>query len=107
MKHPGEAGSRGTGPRLESTARKRACRHSRRHTGVSTPPRRAWLVHSGPQPAAGICRRALTFFSSRMKSSTRVLFLGQEDLLEKGMATYYHILAWRISWTEEPGRHVC
>lgn len=33
----------------------------------------ASLVHSGPQPAAGICRRALTFFSSRMKSSTRVL----------------------------------
>ena len=29
--------------------------------------------------------------------------LGQEDLLEKGMATHSSILAWRISWTEEPG----
>ena len=29
--------------------------------------------------------------------------LGQEDPLEKGMATYSSILAWRISWTEEPG----
>ena len=28
--------------------------------------------------------------------------LGQEDLLEKGMATHSSILAWRISWTEEP-----
>ena len=26
-----------------------------------------------------------------------------EDPLEKGMATYSSILAWRISWTEEPG----
>ena len=30
--------------------------------------------------------------------------LGQEDPLEKGMATHSSILAWRISWTEEPGR---
>ena len=29
--------------------------------------------------------------------------LGQEDSLEKGMATYSSILAWRIPWTEEPG----
>ena len=28
---------------------------------------------------------------------------GQEDLLEKEMATHSSILAWRISWTEEPG----
>ena len=34
---------------------------------------------------------------------TRVRSLGQEDPLEKGMATYSIILAWRIPWTEEPG----
>ena len=34
---------------------------------------------------------------------TRVQFLGQEDTLEKGMATHSSILAWRISWTEETG----
>ena len=34
---------------------------------------------------------------------TRVWSLGQEDPLEKGMATHSNILAWRISWTEEPG----
>ena len=30
--------------------------------------------------------------------------LGQEDPLEKGMATHSNILAWEIPWTEEPGR---
>ena len=30
--------------------------------------------------------------------------LGQEDLLEKEMVTHSSILAWRIPWTEEPGR---
>ena len=34
---------------------------------------------------------------------TWILSLGQEEPLEKGMATYSGILAWRISWTEEPG----
>ena len=29
--------------------------------------------------------------------------LGQEDLLEKGMATHSSILAWKILWTEKPG----
>ena len=34
---------------------------------------------------------------------TWVRYLGQEDPLEKGMATHSSILAWRIPWTEEPG----
>ena len=34
---------------------------------------------------------------------TRVRSLGQEDPLEKEMATYPSILAWRVSWIEEPG----
>ena len=34
---------------------------------------------------------------------TWVWFLGQEDALEKGMATYYNILVWRMPQTEEPG----
>ena len=34
---------------------------------------------------------------------TWVQFLGQEDLLEKEMATHSSILAWNIPWTEEPG----
>ena len=35
---------------------------------------------------------------------TWVQFLGQEDPLEKEMATHFSVLAWRIPWTEEPGR---
>ena len=35
---------------------------------------------------------------------TRVQSLGQEDLLEKKLTTHSSILAWKISWTEEPSR---
>jgi len=35
---------------------------------------------------------------------TRVQSLSQEDPLEKGMANHSGTLAWRIPWTEEPGR---
>ena len=35
---------------------------------------------------------------------TRVRSLGCEDSLEKRMATHSSILAWRIPWTEKPGR---
>ena len=34
---------------------------------------------------------------------TQVWSLGQEDPLEKEMATHSSILAWEIPWTEEPG----
>ena len=37
------------------------------------------------------------------KQETSVLSLGQEDHLEKEMATHYYILAWKIPWTEELG----
>ena len=35
---------------------------------------------------------------------TWIQSLGQEDPLEEKMATHSSILAWRIPWTEEPGR---
>ena len=35
---------------------------------------------------------------------TQVQSLGREDPLEKEMATHSGILAWKIPWTEEPGR---
>ena len=35
---------------------------------------------------------------------TQVPSLGQEDPLEKRMANYSSILAWRIPWAKEPGR---
>ena len=36
---------------------------------------------------------------------TQVQSLGQEDPLEKEIETHSSILAWRIPWTEEPGRY--
>ena len=38
------------------------------------------------------------------RQETWVQSLGQKDLLEKEMATHSSVLAWRIPWTEEPGR---
>ena len=35
---------------------------------------------------------------------TRVLSLGQEDPLQKEMVAHSSTLAWKIPWTEEPGR---
>ena len=35
---------------------------------------------------------------------TRVQSLGWEDLPEKEMTTHSSILAWKIPWTEEPGK---
>ena len=41
--------------------------------------------------------------SAGSTGETRVRFLGWEDPLEKEMVTHSSILAWKISWTEEPG----
>ena len=43
---------------------------------------------------------------SRRHERMRVQSLGQEDPLEEEMATHSNILARRIPWTEEPGRHM-
>ena len=34
---------------------------------------------------------------------TQVQFLGLEDPLEKEMATYFSVLAWKVPWAEKPG----
>ena len=41
--------------------------------------------------------------SDSKESASNAGDLGQEDPLEKGLATHSNILAWRIPWTEEPG----
>ena len=38
------------------------------------------------------------------RQETQVQSLGQEDPLEKGLATHSSIFAWEIPWKEEPGR---
>ena len=53
---------------------------------------------------------SMTFLVAQMVKNlpamqeTMVRPLGQEDPLEKELATHSSILAWRIPWTEEPGR---
>ena len=42
--------------------------------------------------------------ASACNAETQVQSLGWEDPLEKELATHSSILAWRIPWTEEPGR---
>ena len=46
---------------------------------------------------------AQTVKSMPAMQETQVQSPGQEDPLEKGMATHSSILAWLIPWTEEPG----
>ena len=49
----------------------------------------------------------MTLFLVKCLSTVReiqVQSLGQEHLLEKEMAAYFSILAWKIPWTEEPVR---
>ena len=47
---------------------------------------------------------AQTVKSLPVMQEIRIQSLGQEDLLEKEMATHSGILDWKIPWTEEPGR---
>ena len=47
---------------------------------------------------AHMVKHLLTMWEIQVRS------LGQEDLLEKEMATHYSTLAWKIPWMEEPGR---
>ena len=46
---------------------------------------------------------AQTIENLSAKQETQVESLGWGDALEKGMATHFSVLAWRIPWTEEPG----
>ena len=52
----------------------------------------------------GSIGKELETVDCRVQVETLVQSLGPEDLLEHEMATHSSILAWRISWTEEPSR---
>ena len=54
------------------------------------------MLHSFPNDSAARNLPAM--------QETWVRSLGQEDPLEKGMATQSILLAWEIPWAEEPGR---
>ena len=57
-------------------------------------------------PALEIIRASLVALTVKNLPATQenqVQSLGQEEPLEKGMATHSSLLAWKIPWTEEPG----
>ena len=56
-----------------------------------------WCSHYGSRPS-------LVAQTVKRLPAMRVRSLGQEDSLKKEMASHSSILAWRIPWTEEPGR---
>ena len=51
----------------------------------------------------GASLMSLTVKNLPVMQETQVQSLGWEDPLEKGMATHFCILTWKILWTEEPG----
>ena len=55
----------------------------------------------GPLPQLLLCY--IMVKNPPATQETRVQSLGQEDPLERGMATHSSILSWEIPWTEEPG----
>ena len=55
-----------------------------------------WIYHGFPGGSDGKDLAAM--------QETRTQTLGQENPMEKGMATHSSILAWEILWTETPGR---
>ena len=57
------------------------------------------MIPSGFPSGSRIC------LPTQETQETQIQSLGQEDPLEKEMATHSSILAWRIPWTEEPGGH--
>ena len=68
----------------------------------AVPLRQAWDLR--PFPAVLQCLHMAEMVKNPpAMRETGVQSLGWEDPLEKGMATYSSILAWRILWTEEPG----
>ena len=55
------------------------------------------------RPAAHPRKCPLPIASLSARQETWVQCLGKEDPLEEGMATHSSILAWKITWSEEPG----
>ena len=69
---------------------------------MTSPPRLASDIYSvlgkWTSLVAQMVKRLPTMWETRVQS------LGQEDILEKEMATHSSNLAWKIPWTEKPGR---
>ena len=63
------------------------------------------VIVSGGQQSSSVKNKGAQKVKNLLAmQDTWVQSLGQEDPLEKGMATHSSILAWEIPWTDEPGR---
>ena len=70
---------------------------------------RNWLVTPNTEGWCWVYKVWASFIVQLVKNlpavqKIQVQSLGQKDLLEKETATHSSFLAWRIPWTEEPGR---
>ena len=63
---------------------------------------RMWRKENTPAMWTSLVAQTLPWWPTMRV--TQVQSLGREDLLEKEMAAHSSILAWKIPWTEEPGR---
>jgi len=72
--------------------------------GVEVPNNNHWTAREFP--GLNFLRRSVIVMVKNLPAmqETWVRSLGWEDSLKKGMATHFSILAWRIPWTEDPGR---
>ena len=73
------------------------------HVGAHNKPARNVLLLHGGYFELRACLVAKMIKNLPPMQETQVRSLGQEDPLEKGMATHSSILVWRIPWTEEAG----
>ena len=64
--------------------------------------RQLWGFPGGSEDKESACNAGDLNLPAMQETWVRTL--GQKDPLEEGMATHSSILAWRIPWTEEPGR---
>ena len=74
------------------------CTCTRIHACMCTYTLSCALSYTKTSRVAQMVKRLTTMWETRVQS------LGWEDLLEKEMATHSSFLAWKIPWTEEPGR---
>ena len=63
-----------------------------------------WLTFTYIKRASLVTQMVKNLSAKQETQMLWVRFLNHEDPLEKGMTTYSSVLAWRIPWTEEPGR---
>ena len=78
------------------------CRKGRFDPWVGKSPWRRTLATHSSIPRTSLVAQIVRNLSAMWE--TWVQSPGQENPLEKGMATHSSILPWRIPWTEEPGR---